>query len=366
MSTFARLLVSALLAAVFAIFVAPTGARAADPGWATCSQQTVPVTLSATNPTVYNVVGRLCLRTDSLRGSKTVQLLVAGITYDQNLFNPSHSPNSYSYVYAATSRGYSTFAIDRLGTGLSNKPAPDLLTTQSHAYVVGQIVQKLRAGTIGGRAFSTVVGVGHSFGTGILQYLAATSTVPGTVPDLLVLGAFLSTSYAPSVSLFAGSLHTATSDPKFASSGLPSGYITTVPGTRDDLFLRVPGVETAMPAYEESIKSLSTTTERASVGAGRTPAVLAAVAVPSYIVVGQYDALYCDEASGLSCANSAAIMAREGPKYGARACLSAYVVPNAGHAYGLHIRGLDAYTATSNWIDRYTITGTKDANGCVV
>src|SRR5205085_7879859 len=95
------------------------------------------------------------------------------------------------------SRGYSTFAIDRLGTGLSHKPPADLLTTQSHAYVVGQIVQKLRAGAIGGRTFSTVVGVGHSFGAGILQYLAGTATVAATIPDYLVLGSFLTTTYAP-------------------------------------------------------------------------------------------------------------------------------------------------------------------------
>lgn len=366
MSKFARLLVSALLATVFGVVVAPTGARAGDPGWATCSQQTVPVTLSATNPTVYNLVGRLCLRTDSLRGSRTVQLMVAGITYDSNLFNPSLSPNSYSNVYAATSRGYSTFAIDRLGTGLSDKPAPGLLTTQSHSYVIGQLVQKLRAGTIGGRAFTMVVGVGHSWGAGILQYLAGTSTVAGTIPDYLVLGAFLTTTYAPAVATLGSALYQATSDPKYAGSGLPADYITTIPGTRDDMFLYVPGVETAMPAYEESIKSLATNAERASLGAARVPAVIAGVQVPVFMVVGQFDTLYCNEATELSCATAAAVRARELPNYSAHACLTAYVVPNSGHSYGLHIRGLDAYTATSNWIDNYTFAGTKDANGCVI
>ncbi|GAA1033526.1 alpha/beta hydrolase [Virgisporangium ochraceum] len=325
------------------------------------------MTLSATDPTVYNLVGRLCLRTDGVRGSKTVQLLVPGMTYDQNVFNLSHSPNSYSYVYAATSRGYSTFAIDRLGTGLSAKPAPDLLTLQSHAYVVGQLTQKLRAGTIGGRAFTTVVGVGHSFGAAIMQYLAGTSTVAGTVPDYLVLGGFLTAGNAPILTLFANSLQTATADPKFAGSGLPAGYLTTVAGIRDDLMLHVPGVETAMPAQDESIKSLSTVTERLTIGAARDPAVMGNVRVPVYIVVGQYDGLFCNEATGISCANAAAVRARELPNFtNARTCLSTYVVPNSGHTYGLHVRGLDAYTATSNWIDLYTFSGTKNANGCVV
>jgi hypothetical protein len=166
--------------------------------------------------------------------------------------------------------------------------------------------------------------------------------------------------------LFANSMYPATSDPKFASSGLPAGYITTMPGTRDDLFLYTPGVETAMPAYEESIKSLATLPERASVAAARNPAVVAAVQVPVFMLVGQYDALFCHEASGLTCATAAAVRTRELPNWAARACLSTYVVPNSGHAYGLHIRGLDAYTATSNWVDQYTFSGTKNANGCVV
>jgi pimeloyl-ACP methyl ester carboxylesterase len=366
MSKITRLLVSAVLATIFGIVVVPAAAQAGDPSWATCSQQSVPVYLSATDPTKYTVEGRLCLRSDNASRNQTIQLMIAGITYDQTLFNSSQSPNTNSYVFASTSRGYSTFAIDRLGTGLSQKPAPELLTLQSHAYVVGQIVQALRAGTIGGRAFPVVVGIGHSFGAAILQYLAGTSTVSGAIPNYLVLGSFLMTSYAPTLTLFAGSLHTATSDPKFAGSGLPAGYITTVPGTRDDLFLYTPGSEPAMPAYEESVKSLATVTERTSIGAARTPAVTQAITVPVIIVVGQYDALFCHEPSGLTCADAAKVKAREAANFGTRACLSTYVVVDAGHAYGLHIKGRDAYNATNNWVDLYTFSGTKDANGCVV
>jgi pimeloyl-ACP methyl ester carboxylesterase len=366
MSKLTRLLAAGLLAAT-GMIATPTAARADDPSWATCSQQTVQVTLSATSTTLYNLVGRLCLRTDSLRGSRTVELMVPGMTYDQNAFNPSLEPNTYSYVFAATSRGYSTFVIDRIGTGLSGKPAPDLVTTQSHAHVVGQIVQKLRAGTIGGRAFSMVVGVGHSFGAAILQYLAATSTVPAAIPDYLVLGSFLTASYAPTLTLYADSMYPATSDPKFASSGLPTGYITTTPGSRDDLFFRPAGAAANMIAHDETVKSLSTPAERSTIFAAKTPAVLAAIQRPVLIVVGQYDALYCDTASGLSCANAAAVVAREQANFThARACLSAYVVLDAGHTYMFHNKARDAYNFSHDWVDRYTFSGTKNANGCVV
>lgn len=365
-----RLLVSAILTALLSTLIsavfAPAAAHADDPSWATCTAQTVPVLLTPTGPT-YNVSGRLCLRTDSVRGSKTVELMVPGLTYDQTYFNSSYLPNTYSYVFAATSRGYSTFVIDRLGTGLSDKPAPDLLTIQSHAYVVGQIVQKLRAGTIGGRAFTTVVGIGHSFGTGILQYLAGTATVAATIPDYLVLGSYLTATYTPTLVLLGNSLHAATADPKFASSGLATGYITTVPGTRDDVFYRTAGAEAAAITYDETNKALATTAERNSVSAARAPAVIAAIKVPVLIVVGQYDALVCNEATGLTCASAAAVKTRELPNFtNPKACLSTYVVLDAGHSYGMHIKARDAYNASHDWVDRYTITGTKDTNGCVI
>jgi hypothetical protein len=157
----ALFLVVATLAASTTAVIVPKAAFAegTDPSWAVCSAHTVPVTLSPTNATVYNASGRLCLRDNSARGMKTVEVMVSGLSYDHNYFNISYSPNTYSYVYAATSRGYSTFNLDRLGVGLSSKPPADQLTVQSHAYVIQQIISKLRAGTIGGRAFTTVVGI---------------------------------------------------------------------------------------------------------------------------------------------------------------------------------------------------------------
>src|ERR1700755_1557149 len=99
------------LAILTGVALAPVSAPAAswaegsDPPWSTCAKATVPVTVSPTDPTVYTVYGRLCLGNDALRGQKTVQLFVSGLTYDHNYFNVATSPNVYSYVYAATNAG---------------------------------------------------------------------------------------------------------------------------------------------------------------------------------------------------------------------------------------------------------------------
>jgi hypothetical protein len=76
---------------VIRVIVMPATAQAGNPSWATCTDQAVPVFLSPTNPTKYVVHGRLCLRADNASRNKTIQLMVAGITYDQNLFNSSQS-----------------------------------------------------------------------------------------------------------------------------------------------------------------------------------------------------------------------------------------------------------------------------------
>lgn len=362
------IIAAALLAGAVVTVITPPGAawaEGSDPTWATCSAQTVTVTVSATDPTPYHVAGRLCTTLDAQRGRKTVELFVSGISYDHNYFNPSLLPNTYSYVYAATSHGYSTFNIDRLGVGLSDHPPSAKLTLQSHAYVVGQIVQKLHAGTIGGTAFTNVVGVGHSFGAGVLQYLAGTTTDATARPNFLVLTSLLMTPYTPAITQLGGSFYTATSDPAFSSSGLDSGYITTMPNTRGTNFYYAPGATSAMIALDEATKQTATLNERSSLGVARNPAITQAIQVPVLLTVGRRDGLNCNEASGLTCASDAAVKTREAPNFTARACLSAYTVVDAGHSSDLHIQARNAYNFADTWIDKYTISPVKDANGCV-
>ena len=332
----------------------------------TCTNQTVPVTVSPTDPTVYHVVGQLCVVDDAVRGLQTVQLLVSGVTYDHSYFDMSPRGTN-SYVAAAVNRGYSTFNIDRLGVGLSDHPPAEKLTLQSHAYVLGQIIQKLRAGTIGNQPFTNVVGVGHSFGTAILQYLAGTATDASSAPDYLVLGSFFMVPYVPGQTALGNSLYPAESDPKFASSGYGANYVTTQPGTRGSTMYNPASADPALIAEDEATKQTATVSERASIPAARDVNITRAIKVPALITVGQNDNLFCNEASGLSCADNATVMAREGTNYSARACLSAYVVAGAGHAVAGHLNAAASFTATNDWLDKYTIPSTtgKDANGCL-
>lgn len=331
-----------------------------------CTQHSVPVNLSDTDPVAYDVVGWLCLARDAGKGARTVQLLVSGLTFDHNYWDTTYQPDTYSYVKTANQHGYSTFNIDRIGVGRSARPAAEKLTLQAHAHTVAQIVGKLRAGEIGGTAFQKVAGVGHSLGAAILQYEAGTVTRPELVPDFLILVGYLSKADPAVVSKIGAELYPAGEDPSFLSAGLPVGYLTTKPGARGDLFFAGEGADPAVVAFDETVKQTSSLAERTTVGAARDPKVTTAIKVPVLMAVGQQDRLACAEAIGLSCANPAAVVARESAQFSPRACLTAYVLPGAGHAVNLHRNAQLAYGYGNDWLDMYADDGAvKDSYGCV-
>lgn len=338
-----------------------------SPPYSTCSQQSVTVTMSATDPTPYTMSGQLCLQPDALRGAKTVMLMVSGVTYDRSYFNNSYAPYTYSWVYSATTRGYSVFNIDRLGVGQSSRPPADQLTVQTHAYTIAQVVQKLRAGTIGGRAFSTVVGVGHSLGAGVLQYLAGTYTDKTAVPDYLVFSAWLHQGNTTALTTLAATLYPASLDPVLSAAGYPDGYLTTLPNTRGTNFYYASGADSNVIALDEATKQTGTLTERSTLAAVRASTVTANITVPVALSVGEYDTLQCNEATGLTCVSGAAIQTREASYYGPKACLTAFSVPNTGHSVALHWKGLDSYNFVHSWLDNNLINqvANKDANGCI-
>ncbi|KAH7058921.1 Alpha/Beta hydrolase protein [Macrophomina phaseolina] len=128
----------------------------------------------------YNIAGRFCEPEVQIPGrSDTIQLLVHGITYDRNYWSGGGSltgweGSQYSWLAHASAQGYPTLSIDRLGNGLSDHPDPLLVVQKpAHVEVAHQVTQALRAGAVGGRAFSKIAYVGHSYGSLIGNTLAA-------------------------------------------------------------------------------------------------------------------------------------------------------------------------------------------------
>jgi pimeloyl-ACP methyl ester carboxylesterase len=74
----------------------------------------------------------------------------------------------YSYVKYLTDAGYDSFTLDRIGTGKSDHPPSSRVTVPSNAFVVHEVVQALRVGSLGGKAYPRVIGVGRSLGAAVM------------------------------------------------------------------------------------------------------------------------------------------------------------------------------------------------------
>lgn len=318
-----------------------------------CAQQTVSVTLSPLNPTVYHVVTWLCSRGSPT--GKTVQVLVHGSTYDHTYWDfPSADPQKYSYVKQITDAGYVALNIDRIGTGMSDHPAALDVTLQSNTYVLHQLIQGLRNGTIGGTSFAKVLLIGHSFGSVVVLTEAAQFADVDGVATTGIMHAVNATGAAAIFTSF----YPVGSDPKFARSNLPLGYLTSLPGIRKPDFYNPDDADASIIAQDETLKQTITDSELATALAGLSPTDSLLIHVPVLVVVGEKDITVC----GLlvSCANAATIVARESLFYSSHTCLEGFVLPASGHSINLHFNADQWFQAATSWANRRI--GSSSAN----
>ena len=177
-----------------------------------------PSTVKAT----YKIQATLCLPTDAalLAKVQTVQVLTYGIGLDKSYWDIAPG---YSYVGAAALAGYATLAYDRLGVGQSDHPDPiQIVQSTTDVEILHGLVQLLRTGSIGSRAFKYVIGVGQSYGS-IVQ-LAQTSKYPQDV-DAAVLTSFTSNVASLPSTVLANNPSIASLNEPARFAGLPTGYI---------------------------------------------------------------------------------------------------------------------------------------------
>ncbi|KAI0474245.1 alpha/beta-hydrolase [Xylaria cf. heliscus] len=156
----------------------------------------------------FTIYGQLCHPVRRSRIPK-LQLLVYGSTYNHTYWSALQEPagsawassppdhDELSWIHTATSLGYWTLAIDRLGQGLSSRPDPvivvqDPLQTQLLHLIVREIRDHdllgigPRSDRNGGVDRLRLIYVGHSFGSGLGVHLAATH--PDDVDGLVLTG----------------------------------------------------------------------------------------------------------------------------------------------------------------------------------
>jgi pimeloyl-ACP methyl ester carboxylesterase len=324
-----------------------------------CQAIDVPVTVAGAGPGAF-IYGELCLPAGP--APATVQLLVHTTWHNLRSWDPPQA--GYSYVRTAVASGYATFNIDRLGTGRSSTPPSNLVTITSVEDTLHQVIVALRAGNIGGHAFSHVVWVGSSFGSAYGWVNG--SRHPGDI-DAYVLNGIAHRTKCSFANFAGPDVVTACDDPAFAHLGLDCGYITNARGTKGALYYYEPygapgmteGVDDAVLRDVVSATLLAESTLYLG-GVTGFPAhsecttlpvegdFANGITVPTLLVMGDHDNIFCGPPDGLDCTTPEAFKAFEAPYYGVEP--DVYIAPNAGHVAFLHLSGPATNAAMVSWV----------------
>ncbi|SDM80423.1 alpha/beta hydrolase [Allokutzneria albata] len=330
---------------------------AAPPAFAaalTCSEVTLPVTapgliplLSPGMPAVLR--GQYCAPNGA--APKTVQLLVHGGTYNRAYWDLPYQPEKYSYQRDMAKHGYASFAVDRLGAGRSSKPLSIPMMIDAEALALHEVVGHLRAGRVGGTAFSKVIMIGHSVGSGIVSYAAA--KYKGDVDGVGLTG-ITHLPAVPVLGVGAGlGLHPTLLDPLLGNRGSDPLWFATRPGARGPLFYS-DNADPKVIAADEATKDQVSVPGMGTVAVfGIILPVTLGIDVPVFQAVGEKDILFCGPLALRDCSSARTLRPQEAPYYNAKAKLDLYVLPKAGHSLGLHYNA-DAYRdATRAWLQQF-------------
>lgn len=332
--------------------VLPQTAFAAEAGTSTCAVVRVPVTIPNVS-TAGQIVGDYCVPS-AANGS--VLLLVGGGGENADYWNMPGLSDS-SLVIAANQQGYATLAIDRIGTGRSTIPPSSTdVTFAAQTSTVHQVVSALRGtpNLFGGRSWNSVIGVGHSLGSGTLAGVVAAN--PGDL-DALVL-----TGYGAAVTpetLQLGQLYQQPANTLAANwAGLDSGYVSVEPDRVEDIGLLYPPATSAadLDAASTHQGTLSTTELATRPQGDAAVAQGSLIHLPVYVADGQFDRHYClgnaiGEPVTLTpqCASDSAFHTYERQLL-PNACLTTQLVGDSGHAIQEQIAAPKANTQYLSWI----------------
>lgn len=339
-----------VLAVLTSLALSAASAQALDLASDPCSDVRVPVALVPGGAATESVYGVHCsfATTNGL-----IQVLVAGATEggaaywdfphpdyyrsDPAIYRPLRA--RYSYVHYLAERGYASLTIDRIGTGRSSHPPAQAVTIQSNAFVVHQVVEKMRAGTAPfSAAYDTIIGVAHSLGGAVL-YVDSVDHAKD-FDGLIVAG--LRRHQTPRFAEFPTTFVAAQTEPRFAA--YPPGYYTTRPGAHAEYFFYAPYAEQSVIDHEERTKETITDGEVATF----LPSLEATseVRVPVLSIVGEHDIFFCSDAD---CPEAS----QERDYFPEVACFESQVTPNGAHDLNLQTNAKrEVFPLLVDWIER--------------
>jgi pimeloyl-ACP methyl ester carboxylesterase len=271
-------------------------------------------------------------------------------------FGLYYSPDN-SWVDYASSEGYATLSIDRLGNGLSSHPDP-ILTVQLpyQAEELHEIITMARDGGLPYPAnanFENIIVVGHSLGSVVTNNLNA--KYPSDADATLLTGyavvfppeftgVFVESWLAPAFLI----------DPRFA--GLSAGYLELNNKNYLSFLFYDPG------QFDPSLQSVDFAT-RGTITLGEAASVMAGSLKTEYegpvlVITGQHDSIYCSLLTldlqfllgTPTCDMSAGGVVGQVAGLYPWAKDFQIVWPDAGHCWQLHDNAWETFGTAHNWL----------------
>jgi pimeloyl-ACP methyl ester carboxylesterase len=311
-----------------------------------CLELSIPVSMADGMSKDQAIYAQLCVPGE--KTPRVLQILVHGITYDHSYWDMPGFDGHYSYVAAMNAAGYATLAIDRVGSGKSTHPLSATLQIYSNAWLLHQVVQTVREGGLPGAPWTSVVIVGHSYGSVIAeQEVASYQDADG----LIATGAL----WHPNVVQFSRPIinaYPAGLDPKFPELLSDPGYLTSRPGSRG-VFYEGGSYDPEVLAVDEQIKQTVTITEMSTSSLPELSLVYSRIKVPTLLIVGDHDVFYCTPLGFADCSSSEALLQDQQSLFPPEAQLRAYVQEDSGHSINLVTNNQAGFAAVISWLDEF-------------
>lgn len=332
------------------------------------AQETAPFFVPTSNGTclingTYEIYFQYCEPTAGAT-KPSVLHTIHGLVGTAGYWDASPGGNeTYSFVQAVTDAGYAVLSYDRLGVGNSSKPdGIQIVQLPLQVALALEITSGLRTNTLGlNRTFSSVVGVGHSFGSAIL--VGASGAEPTAFDGLVLTGFAANATVTPLKSLLtfqntiANTLaNTTTAGESGDWAGLPNSYLVTASQSGDQLgFFSYPNYT------QEAIDSFTAT--KGTYTLGELLSQDASSSSPSnytnplQVVTGDHDAPFCggncyDVPANVSSQLDSVFLAF--PSLNATN-FNTYVVPGTAHAINFHPTAPVAYAEIIAFLAKYNL-----------
>ncbi|KAK6209299.1 hypothetical protein LQW54_006404 [Pestalotiopsis sp. IQ-011] len=266
-----------------------------------------------------------------------LQVLTHGIGFDRSYWD---------HVDVAAAAGYAVFLYDRLSVGASSKEDP-IRTIQLplELEILNALVNQLRGGSIGSSRFSTVVGVGHSFGSALTQ--GVTSAYP-TAFDAAVLTGFSVNGSGMAPFNLAQVPEIAALNQPYRFAGLPAGYLVVESqAALQTTFFRAPGFDGAVLSLADATKGTVALGEYLT--AGLTVAPAPAFWGPLAVVDGNEDMGFCFGNCSYQTNLLAEVAATLYPGV-AENDTATYAAPDAGHGLNFHYSAAGAFAFIQDFL----------------